>query len=95
MTKNEMIAMLAENTGVRQKDVRAVVDELFDPESGLIARTLKAGFPVAILGFGTFRSIRKKGRRNTMPDGRRIYTPEHKAVSFRMGSKLKGRLNSV
>jgi DNA-binding protein HU-beta len=53
MTKNDMIAAIAENTGLTKKDVGAVIDTL----TGVVTDALVAGDKVTLPGLCTFETV--------------------------------------
>lgn len=89
MNKTELVDELASVTDVAKKDVKAVVDALFDVD-GVIAGALKGGDRVALTGFGTFEVRSRAARTARNPrTGEEIQVPASKAPAFRAGKSLK------
>lgn len=94
MNRTELIEALAEQAGLSPADARAAVEGLFDPERGVISRTLARNRKVKITGFGTFEPRRRDARPGRNPrTGERIRIPATRTVSFRMGKNLRDALN--
>lgn len=89
MNKMELVDKLASVTGITKKDVKAVVDALFNVD-GVIAEALKKGDRVALTGFGTFETRTRAARTARNPrTGQEIRVPATKAPAFRAGKALK------
>ena len=90
MKKSEMIAALAEKTGVS----KAEAEKLFNATFELVKEELGKGNSVAVPGFGTFKVSERAAR-----DGinrltkEPLHIPAKKAVSFKAGSALKDTVN--
>ncbi len=67
MTKTELIAEVAEKTGLKKKDAEAAVSSVLTA----IADKLAAGEKVQLVGFGTFE-VKERAER----DGRNPFTGE-------------------
>ncbi len=96
MNKAELVEKITQRTGLSGKDVRAVVDAIFDPDPqiGMIASELRMGEKVAISGFGTFESKRRKARQGRNPHtGEVLDIPAMHAPTFKAGKPLKETLN--
>jgi nucleoid DNA-binding protein len=85
MKKTEVATILARQTGMRTKDMKIVIDKLFD----LLIVELLRGKPVIIQNFGMFRVTRKAGYtwKNGIFKGKSV--PEYTHVRFRMHGLLK------
>jgi len=97
MTKKEMAAALAKETGLSVAKANEVLTTLFDatPGNGIIARELDNGGKVTIPGFGTFGTRRRAARTGTNPStGKKIKIPARNYVFFRAGKTLKERVES-
>ncbi|WP_024786828.1 MULTISPECIES: HU family DNA-binding protein [unclassified Lebetimonas] len=90
MKKSELIAAVAEKTGLSKKDTNAVIDSTIQT----IEEALKAGKKVSFIGFGSFESVTRAPRTARVPGtGKEIKIPETKSVKFKVGKKLKELLN--
>jgi DNA-binding protein HU-beta len=97
MNKAELVEKLAERTAISQRESRAMVDAIFDPDPGigLIARELVAGNKVAISGFGTFEARSRKARVGRNPHtGESLEIPASRAPAFKAGKPLKETLRA-
>lgn len=63
MNKTELIAAVAEKSGLTQKDSKKVVEALLD----VVKEDVAAGNKVQILGFGTFESRKREARSGFNP----------------------------
>jgi len=90
MNKTDLVAALADRASLNKSEAAKLVDAIFDPSSGIIARTLQGGQKVQISGFGTFEARRRKGRTGRNPrTGAPIMIPPSTTASFRAGKALK------
>jgi DNA-binding protein HU-beta len=95
MTKKEMAARLAKQTGLTVAKSNEVVNTIFDssPGRGIIAGELDGGGKVTIPGFGTFGTRKRSARSGTNPaTGSKINIPERNYVYFRAGKTLRERV---
>ena len=95
MNKAELVDQLVQKTGLPLRDVRTIVDAIFDPDPnlGLIAAELKNGSKVAISGFGTFEARERKERTGRNPHtGEAVNIPATRAPAFKAGKPLKESL---
>lgn len=90
MNKTELIAAVAEATGVSKKDTEAVVKATFD---AITAAMLK-GDKVQMIGFGTFE-VRERGARSgkNPRTGETVKIAACKAPAFKAGKALKDAIN--
>ena len=98
MNKAELVDRIAERTGLPIRDVRTIVDAVFDPDPavGLIAAELLRGGKVAISGFGTFEARTRKARQGRNPHtGEILDIPGMTAPAFKAGKPLKDTLKRV
>ena len=63
VSKADMIELLSEKSRLTKKDVKIVIDLLFDQ----IELLLKKGTKVQVTGFGTFEVRRRKARAGVVP----------------------------
>jgi DNA-binding protein HU-beta len=89
MNKAELIASIAQDTGLTRTDVLKVVDAFLEEVTG----TLKKGDRVALVGFGTFGVSKRKARTGRNPQtGAPIKIAARRVPRFTPGKELK---NSV
>jgi DNA-binding protein HU-beta len=95
LNKAELVDQVVQKTGLPLRDVRTIVDAIFDPDPslGLIAAELKSGSKVAISGFGTFEARERKERTGRNPHtGEAVNIPATRAPAFKAGKPLKESL---
>jgi DNA-binding protein HU-beta len=86
MNKAELIADLAQETGLTRSDVLKVIDALLAE----VTRTLKRGDRVAFVGFGTFGVSKRKARTGRNPQtGAAIKIAARRVPRFTPGKDLK------
>jgi DNA-binding protein HU-beta len=86
MNKAELVASLAQDTGLTRTDVLKVIDALVDE----VTRTLKRGDRVALVGFGTFGVSKRKARTGRNPQtGAPIKIAARRVPRFTPGTELK------
>ena len=86
MNQTELIAAVAKETNMTQKDVKDVGDAFKDE----ITKALKKGDKVALPGFGSFEVIKKAAREGRNPaTGETIKIKASKAPKFKAGKQLK------
>jgi nucleoid DNA-binding protein len=90
MTKAEIVKTLKEETGlVSLAQAEIVYEKLFS----IIAGTLKNGEPIAISGFGSFKTVKRAARKGRNPQtGQEIKIPASTTVKFTPGKALKESL---
>jgi DNA-binding protein HU-beta len=90
MKKAELIAAVAEKTGLSKKDAQAAIDATIET----VEEALKAGKKVSFIGFGSFEVVTRAPRVARVPGtGKEVKVPETKSVKFKVGKKLKEALN--
>ncbi|MDD6919909.1 MAG: HU family DNA-binding protein [Eubacteriales bacterium] len=91
MNKAELIAAVAEKTGVTKKDAEKAVNATISA----ISESLQSGDKVQLIGFGTFEVRNRKARtgRNPRKPGETIKIPASKAPVFKAGKALKDTVN--
>lgn len=93
MNKRQLSAAVAKKVGLSQTKAAAVIDAVFNADSGVIANELNRGGKVTIPGFGTFKVRQREARTGTNPaTGARISIPSRSYAAFRAGKTLKERL---
>ncbi|ATY83632.1 HU family DNA-binding protein [Kyrpidia spormannii] len=86
MNKMELIAKVAERSGLKKKEAEAAVNSVFD----VIGEALAGGEKVQLVGFGTFEPRRRAARIGRNPQtGEEISIPESVVPAFKPGNKLK------
>lgn len=86
MNKTELIAAVAEKTGLSKKDSDAAVNAVLNT----IAETLKANEKVQLVGFGSFEVKTRAARVGRNPKtGTEIEIPQTKTPVFKAGKALK------
>ncbi len=87
MTKTELVAAIAERTGVSKADVERALGGFQDIVSQEVA---KGDEKVTIPGFLSFEQTMRSARKGRNPQtGEEIQVPASKAVKISAGSKLK------
>lgn len=90
MNKAELLEALVKKTDLPARDVKAVVDALFHPGEGVIARSMKKGDKVVIAGFGSFERRARGARTARNPQtGESIKVKARKVPAFKAGASLK------
>ena len=89
MTKKDIVVKIADDTGVKQIDVKNVVQKTFD----CIIDSLNKGETVELRNFGVFKVKMRKGRMGRNPrTGDAVPIPEKKVVTFKSGLVMKQRV---
>ena len=90
MNKLEIVKVIAEDSGLTQKEVTGVVDTLIDT----IISELKRGEEVNIAGFGKFVVKKRAARTSINPRTKEaIKVPASKAPTCRAGKQFKEAVN--
>lgn len=90
MNRNELVESVAEDTGLPRKDAAKAVDGVFDA----IAKALKAGDEVRLVGFGTFSVAERAASEGRNPrTGEAIQIAAARVPKFKAGKGLKDSLN--
>ena len=87
MNKTELIAAVAEKTGLSKKDSDAAVAAMVD----VITESLVQGEKVQLVGFGSFEVKSRSARmgRNPKDPEKQIEIPASKVPAFKPGKALK------
>ena len=86
MNKSELIAVVAEKSGITQKDAERVVNATLDT----ITMELKKGEKVQLSGFGIFEVKKREARVGRNPRTKEsIQIPASKVPSFKPSKTLK------
>lgn len=90
MTKSELVANVAEKSGLDRKQADKAVAAIFDT----IKKALIEGDKVQVIGFGTFENRTRSARKGRNPrTGEEISIPASKLPSFKAGKGLKDAVN--
>ena len=90
MNKNDLVAAVANGTGLSKTDATKAVDEVFDQ----ITSALKKGDDVRLVGFGTFLVTNRAASVGRNPrTGEPINIPASKRPKFTAGKGLKDAIN--
>jgi len=86
LTKSELFKLLAEQTGLKKKDVENIMQALVNT----IYKTLKKEYKIKLEGLGVFQLKDRKARLARNPrTGETVKVPAKKVVKFRVIKDLK------
>ena len=89
MTKKDIVLKIAEETNIKQIDVKAVVQKTLDH----IIAALSSGETVELRNFGVFKVRSRRARIGRNPKtGTVVPIPERKVVSFKVGMIMKKKV---
>jgi DNA-binding protein HU-beta len=89
MNKAELIDKIAEDSGINKKQAAAALDSFTDT----IAKTLKKGDKVTLVGFGTFSVSKRAARTGRNPQtGAAIKIKAKKVAKFKAGAILSSKV---
>lgn len=92
MTKQELVAGIAEKAECTKKDAVKYLDATIET----ISETLARGEKISLVGFGTFDVVERAARTGRNPQtGEEIVIPTSKAPKFKPGKALKDLVNGV
>ena len=90
MNKNDLIAAVADTTGMSKANAGQAVDATFDA----ITNALKVGDEVKVIGFGNFMVAKRAASTGRNPrTGEAIAIAASKTPKFRAGKGLKDAVN--
>lgn len=90
MNKTELVAAMAEKSGLSKKDAEAALTAF----TATVAEALKAGDKIQLVGFGTFEVSERAARTGRNPQtGAEMVIPASKAPKFKAGKALKDGIN--
>ena len=90
MNKTELVAAIANETGLSRKDAEAAVKAFTD----VVAAELKKGGKVQLVGFGTFEVSERAEREGRNPaTGENIKIAASRSPKFKAGKALKDYVN--
>jgi nucleoid DNA-binding protein len=89
MTKKDIILKVSDATGLKQIDVKQVVQKTFD----CILEALVRGEKIELRNFGVFKIKQRKSRTGRNPrTGQVVPVPPRKAVIFKPGLEMKMKI---
>ena len=92
MNKAELVAAMAEKTGMKKNDAEKALKAFVD----VVTDELVKGEKVQLVGFGTFEVAERAARTGQNPQtGKAIEIPASKAPKFKAGKALKDTVNSA
>jgi len=90
MTREEIIAQMAQDAKTTKVAARAALDSFIDS----VTKALKKGTRVSLVGFGTFSVSKRNARTGRNPQtGASIQIPARKVARFKAGKALSGAVN--
>ena len=90
ITKTDVIAKVADQTGLSKTQVEKVLSELID----LVTTSVKKDVDVVLTGFGTFKKTKRAAREGRNPQtGAAIKIKASSSVGFKVGKALKDAVN--
>lgn len=85
MNKQELIAAIAEESGLTKVDAKKALDGFIEATT----KSLKKGDRVALVGFGSFSVSKRAARKGRNPQtGKEIKIAAKKVVKFKPGAEL-------
>ena len=92
MNKTELVAAIADKTGLTKKDTEATVNAFI---AAVESELTKKDGKVQLIGFGTFEVRKRKARtgRNPQKPGETMTIPASKAPAFKAGKLFKDFIN--
>ena len=89
MTKKDIVLRVADETNLKQIDVKKVVQKTFD----YIVEALVRGEKIELRNFGVFKIKQRKSRTGRNPrTGEVVPVPPRKVVIFKAGLEMKQRV---
>jgi DNA-binding protein HU-beta len=89
MNKGDLVDKISEDINITKIQANAVIDSLI----GIVSKSLRAGEPVKLVGFGTFLITKRKARKARNPKTNEIIMAKaKKTVRFRAGREFLGKL---
>lgn len=90
MNKNELVASMAEKTGLKKTEVEKVLKAFIDT----VKDELKKDEKIQLVGFGTFEVSKREAREGRNPrTGEIMKIAATKAPKFKAGRALKDAIN--
>ena len=89
MNKAELVAQVSEDAGITKGQANAALNSFVD----IIAKALKTGEKVTLVGFGTFSVSTRNARSGRNPKtGEVINIKEKKVARFKAGKELSAKI---
>ena len=89
MNKSELISKMADDAGITKTQANAALDSF----TGAVAKTLKGGGKVTLVGFGTFSVSKRAARNGRNPQtGATIKIKAKKVARFKPGKELSSKI---
>ena len=89
MTKKDIVLKITDATGIKQVDVKKIVQKTFD----VIIDALMQGDKVELRNFGVFKIKERRARFGRNPrTGESVSVPPRKVVIFKPGLEMKHRI---
>ena len=90
MNKGDLINKVADDTELTKVQANEAIDSLLEA----IAKTLKGGGKVTLVGFGTFSVSKRAARNGRNPKtGEEVEITPRRVLSFRASHVLKDKIN--
>ena len=90
MNKAELVAAMAEKTGMKKNDAEKALNGMLMA----VTNALSKGDKVTLVGFGTFSTSKRSTRQAKNPQtGKPITIPAKTVAKFKPGSKLADSVN--
>ena len=90
MNKNELVAAVAEKSGISKGDATSAVEAVFETITG----ELKNGGDVRLIGFGNFTVSRREASKGRNPQtGEEIQIKSQWVPKFRPGKEFKEKVS--
>ncbi len=90
MNKNDLVAAVADGSGLSKADSGRAVDSVFQS----ITSALRRGTDVRLVGFGTFSVVNRAASEGRNPrTGEKIRIPASRQPKFKAGKGLKQAVN--
>jgi integration host factor subunit beta len=89
MTKKDIVLKITDMTGIKQVDVKKIVQKTFD----VIVESLVRNEKVELRNFGVFKIKERKSRLGRNPrTGESVPVPPRKVVVFKPGLEMKQKI---
>ncbi|MFH1202343.1 MAG: HU family DNA-binding protein [Candidatus Omnitrophota bacterium] len=89
MTKKDIVLKVSDNTGIKQIEVKAIVQKTFD----CIVEALSRGEKVELRNFGIFKVKERRSRTGRNPrTGQVVPVPPRKVAVFKPGLEMKKKV---
>ncbi len=89
MTKKDIVLKITDTTGIKQVDVKKIVQKTFD----VIVDALMQGDKVELRNFGVFKIKERRARFGRNPrTGQSVPVPPRKVVVFKSGLEMKQKV---